>query len=260
MKECILAAVTASMAIATFLLAYQTLKMRREQIRPVLAIHQYWEDENPPRTGSDYEMVAYDGGGKLLDLALGKSDEKTIVYYIMINNLGNGSAKNLEMRMKRVLEKSESHKLCILEENSVCIGELYPGGAILVPVLALDVNVSETIVQCIVRYLGSGLGEKPWASTELTWPKRLLLGLTLRVREIPRLEAKRNAFYKALWDSEVFAELGPVKNLTLPQFAVTKHEVVSSITSNSKTVSEGQNTELRTCRSRIRAFFGKRLQ
>jgi hypothetical protein len=105
MKECILAAVTASMAIATFLLAYQTLKMRREQIRPVLAIHQYWEDENPPRTGSDYEMVAYDGGGKLLDLALGKSDEKTIVYYIMINNLGNGSDKNLEMRMKRVLER-----------------------------------------------------------------------------------------------------------------------------------------------------------
>jgi hypothetical protein len=263
MIEWIMAIVTAVMAVATFLLALQTIKMRREQTRPVLAIHQYWEDENPPKTGADYEMAAYDGGGKLLDLALGHSDEKAVVYYIMINNLGNGSARNLEVRMKGMFEIKDNNKIFILEENSVSIRELYPGGTMMVPVLALDANVSDTTVQCIVkyieidrfRYLGLGFDERPWVGIGFSWRNRFKLALPLRFRTIPRLEAKRDLFYKALWDSEDFKARTPMKNLTLPQFAVTKHEIVSTQASQNRVIPEEERIETHAKYSRFRRLL-----
>lgn len=69
-----------------------------------MAIHEYWEHENPPYIAANYEIAAYDGGGELLEQALGRKDQGAIVYYLMVKNLGNASARGLEMRIKNVVD------------------------------------------------------------------------------------------------------------------------------------------------------------
>lgn len=107
----------------------------------------------------------------------------------------------------------------------------------MVPILSSRSNLSVSKVQCIVkyteidslRYLGVGFPDRPWGDSKLSIIKRIILKLNspLGFRAIPKLEKKYDLYFKGRWGFEGFISQGPIKSLTMPQFATAKVEVVN---------------------------------